>query len=117
MSTQVASTPKYSDCLQRKKSELTKLERKVDTGLDRTLNTLAGWVRTILNTEQKKSDFNPSFADSSKLNGVGLAQASSACLKVVKFVNSQVKLEHLSQRTPTLSYYESPTRSFSVIED
>lgn len=31
----VLSTPKHNDCLQRKKGECEKLERKLDTGLDR----------------------------------------------------------------------------------
>ena len=80
----VASTPKYGDCLQRKKNELEKLEHKLDTGIDRTLSALAGWVKTILSTEQQKTDFNPV---SEKL---ALNTSSSACLRVVKFVNYQV---------------------------
>jgi len=87
----VVSTPKHADCLQRKKQELVKLEHKVDTGLDRTLNALVGWVRTILTTDQKKTDFNPPMSNGpNKHAGMGLAQASPACLRVVKFVNHQV---------------------------
>ena len=64
---------------------------KVDTGLDRTLNALVGWVRTILSTDQKKTDFNPQMSTGgNKHAGLGLAQASPACLRVVKFVNHQV---------------------------
>jgi hypothetical protein len=71
--------------------ELAKLEHKVDTGLDRTLNALVGWVRTILSTDQKKSDFNPQMSTGpNKHANLGLAQASLACLRVVKFVNHQV---------------------------
>ena len=81
----VASTPKYGDCLQRKKNELEKLEHKLDTGIDRTLSALAGWVKTILTTEQKKTDFNPVSAKSA------LNTSSPACLRVVKFVNYQVE--------------------------
>ena len=33
----VVSTPKHADCLHTKKSELEKLEHKLDTGLDRYL--------------------------------------------------------------------------------
>ena len=80
----VASTPKYGDCLQRKKNELEKLEHKLDTGIDRTLSALAGWVQTILRTEQQKTDFNPVSAK------LALNTTSSACLRVVKFVNYQV---------------------------
>ena len=81
----VASTPKYGDCLQKKKTELEKLEHKLDTGIDRTLSALAGWVKTILSTEQKKTDFNPVSAKSA------LNTSSPACLRVVKFVNYQVE--------------------------
>jgi hypothetical protein len=80
----VASTPKYGDCLQRKKNELEKLEHKLDTGIDRTLSALAGWVKSILSTEQNKTDFNPVSAKSA------LNTSSPACLRVVKFVNWQV---------------------------
>lgn len=84
------STPKHADCLHRKKQELAKLEHKVDTGLDRTLNALVGWVRTILSTDQKKTDFNPPMTNGPNKHVTGLAQASPACLRVVKFVNHQV---------------------------
>jgi hypothetical protein len=80
----VSATPKQNDCLQRKKNEQEKLEQKLDSGLDRTLSALVGWVRVILQQEQKKTDFNPSSAHA------GLTTASSACLKVVRFVMSQV---------------------------
>lgn len=80
----VASTPKHSDCLQKKKMEMEKLENKLDTGLDRTLNSLVGWVKTILNQEQKKTDFNPNSSMTA------LVSASPACTRVIKFVNYQV---------------------------
>jgi len=77
----VVSTPKHGDCLHTKKSELEKLEHKLDTGLDRSLAAAAGWVKTILTSEQKKTDFNPQ-------GGEALPVASSACLKVVRWVAS-----------------------------
>ena len=60
------------------------MEHKLDTGIDRTLSALAGWVQTILRTEQQKTDFNPVSAK------LALNTTSSACLRVVKFVNYQV---------------------------
>ena len=77
----VASTQRHSDCLQKKKTELEKLEHKLDTGLDRTLNAVTGWVRTILGQEQRKTDFNPTS------QAMMLTTASSACTRVVKFVS------------------------------
>jgi len=93
----VAMTAKHADCLQKKKSELEKLEHKLDTGLDRSLATIAGWVRTILTQEQKKTDFNPEAASSSSGGGaagnmaaVALTTATTACTRVIRFVNGQV---------------------------
>ena len=67
-----------------RKMNFEKLEHKLDTGIDRTLSALAGWVQTILRTEQQKTDFNPVSAK------LALNTTSSACLRVVKFVNYQV---------------------------
>ena len=47
----------------------------------RTLNSIVGWVKTILQQEQKKSDFNPTGSAS----GAPLATASSACVRVNTF--------------------------------
>jgi hypothetical protein len=33
------------------------LETKIDTGLDRAVAAVAGWVRNILAAEQKKTDY------------------------------------------------------------
>ncbi len=78
----VVGTPRHSDCLQKKKNELEKLEHKLDAGLDRTLAALAGWVKTVLGQEQRKSDFNST-------SGGALTTASSACTRVVRFVSHQ----------------------------
>ena len=60
-----------------------KLESKIDAGIDRSLNALVGWVKTILTTEQKKSDFNPPVPST-------VPTSTTACNRVVKFVNYQV---------------------------
>lgn len=109
----VEASPKQGECQQRKKSELEKLENKLDAGLDRALTALIGWVRNLLVSEQKKSDFNPfsgltgSSGGSGANNGgdppgttsgsgggadggVFATSSSAACLRVVKFVNGQV---------------------------
>lgn len=53
------STPKYGDCLLKKRELRENLESKIDTGLDRAVASICGWVRIILATEQKKTDFRP----------------------------------------------------------
>ncbi|XP_023341495.1 exocyst complex component 5 [Eurytemora carolleeae] len=80
----VVSTSKHADCLQTKKNEWEKLESKLDTGLDRSIATIAGWIKTILTTEQKKTDYNPQ-------GGEAIAVASGACLKVVKWIAELTK--------------------------
>lgn len=81
----VVSTTKHSECVQKKKNELEKLELLVTSGLDKTINAIVGWVRTILRTEQKTTDFNP------PSHQAALALTSPACMKVIKFINYQVE--------------------------
>eukprot|EP00095_Tigriopus_kingsejongensis_P004470 maker-scaffold168_size293125-snap-gene-1.75 protein:Tk04470 transcript:maker-scaffold168_size293125-snap-gene-1.75-mRNA-1 annotation:"exocyst complex component 5" len=80
----VEGSSKHRDCIELKRSELEKIEAKLDIGLDRSLNSIVGWVKTILQQEQKKSDFNP------LSNDVELATTSPACMRAVKFINHQV---------------------------
>eukprot|EP00096_Caligus_rogercresseyi_P012842 TRINITY_DN5509_c0_g1_i1.p1 TRINITY_DN5509_c0_g1~~TRINITY_DN5509_c0_g1_i1.p1 ORF type:complete len:437 (-),score=169.96 TRINITY_DN5509_c0_g1_i1:172-1482(-) len=78
----VSGSTKMEDCISIKKHELEKLEAKMDAGLDRTLSALLGWVKTILTSEQKKSDF---------ISTECVVNSSSACLKTVRFISSQVE--------------------------
>ena len=45
----------------------------------RSLAAAAGWVKTILSADQKKTDFNPQ-------GGEALPVASGACLRVVRWI-------------------------------
>jgi hypothetical protein len=114
----VASTPKHADCLTKKKNELEILEKKVDAGLDRSLNALVGWVRTILTTEQRKSDFNPPIP-SKGMSAAPPTTSTTACVRVVKFVNYQVDKikESLDGKNIELVLYELGTRLHRVIYD
>lgn len=69
-------TIKYTDCLSKKRIMLDQIESKLDTGLDRSINALIGWIKVYLQSEQKKSDFRPD----TDVDTV----ASSACLNVVQ---------------------------------
>lgn len=53
------STPQHGECLQRKKYILEQLENKLDTGVDRAVSAILGYVKVTLQSEQKKSDFKP----------------------------------------------------------
>jgi len=59
----VVSTPVHGDCLQRKKTVLEQLENKLETGIDRSLSAIVGYIKVTLQTEQKKSDFKPETDD------------------------------------------------------
>lgn len=55
------------------------IEHKLDAGLDRSLNSVFGWMKIFLQNEQKKTDFKPE----TDIDTV----ASPACLNVVQHIN------------------------------
>lgn len=77
------STPKYSECVTKKRYTLDQIESKLDTGLDRAINAIVGWVRTYLQSEQRKTDFKPE----SDFDTV----ASAACQHVVQQMIAIIK--------------------------
>lgn len=91
----LVSTPKHGECLQKKKDIAEEMELKLDVGLDRTLTAIIGWVKYLLQTEQKKTDFKPEGEDvldfKPEIEDVFAPIASPACRKVLQFVNSQVE--------------------------
>ncbi|KAJ8975924.1 hypothetical protein NQ317_014884 [Molorchus minor] len=80
----VINTPKYNDCIQKKKFVLEDIERKINTGLDRSLIAIATWVKLYLQTDQKKSDFKPDTDDFDTV-------ASPACKAVSQYVSGIIK--------------------------
>ncbi|KAJ8672984.1 hypothetical protein QAD02_004245 [Eretmocerus hayati] len=85
----ILSTPKHADCLTKKKLALEQLETKIDTGLDRSINAIVGWVKIYLATEQRKTDFKPETEMVDTLN-------TPACLTVCQYVSSMIK--HIRDR-------------------
>lgn len=59
----VISTPKHSDCLKKKRDITEQLELKINNGLERSLSAIIGWVKYLLQSEQKKTDFKPETED------------------------------------------------------
>ncbi|CAG0891464.1 unnamed protein product [Darwinula stevensoni] len=74
----LASSPEYADCLHRKRVILNECEKKIHTGINKYLNAICGWVKHILQSEQKKTDFKP--------EGEAIATSSKACTKVVRYL-------------------------------
>lgn len=67
---------------------LEQIENKLDIGLDRAINAIVGWVKTYLQSEQRKTDFKPE-SDFDTL-------ASAACQSVVQQFIPIIKQIHKS---------------------
>lgn len=80
----IGSTVKLGDCLSRKKMILEQTEMKLDTGLDRSITAVVGWVKVFLQAEQKRTDFKPETE--------GDTVGSVACKSVVQFMRKSIKL-------------------------
>lgn len=64
---------------------LEQIESKLDMGLDRSINAILGWVKTYLQSEQRKTDFK--IEPESDCDTV----ASKACKDVVKNIKPIMK--------------------------
>ncbi|OXA59892.1 exocyst complex component 5 [Folsomia candida] len=82
----ISASPKLSECMEKKNAVLEQIEMKLDAGLDRSIDTIVGWVKVILQSEQNKKEYfrTETFNENEPLNAV-----SPACMKIVRFVNSQ----------------------------
>ncbi|XP_038046156.1 exocyst complex component 5-like isoform X2 [Patiria miniata] len=81
----ISSSPAHSDCVQKKKQTMEQMESKIETGLDRTLATVCGWMKYLLDKEQKKTDFRPESEEGP------MRMYSNACAKVIPFIEKQVE--------------------------
>ncbi|XP_033337221.1 exocyst complex component Sec10 [Megalopta genalis] len=79
----VISTSKHGDCMLKKKIVLDQIDMKLETGLDRSINAIVGWVKVYLQNEQRKTDFKPE-TDVDTLN-------TPACLTVVQYVTGMIR--------------------------
>ncbi|XP_059169792.1 exocyst complex component 5-like [Physella acuta] len=81
----VMSSQHHGFCMKRKRELREAMEAKIDTGLDRSISAIIGWIRHIFNTEQKKTDFRPESEDAP------MHLLSPAATNVTKFLAGQVK--------------------------
>lgn len=56
------------------------MEVKINNGLERSITAIISWIKIILNTEQKKTDFEPETEDIEMMQ-------TPTCVKVVRFLN------------------------------
>jgi hypothetical protein len=68
----------------KKKFAFEQIELKIDTGLDRSINAIVGWVKIYLQTEQRKTDFKPETEMVDTLN-------TPPCLTVCQYVSSIIR--------------------------
>lgn len=66
-------------CLTVKQQKIDQIEQKVDQGLERTLQATSGYVKYLLTSEQKKTDFKPE-------GPLPEMKHSQACDRVVKYM-------------------------------
>uniref|UniRef100_A0A0A9W0K1 Exocyst complex component 5 n=5 Tax=Lygus hesperus TaxID=30085 RepID=A0A0A9W0K1_LYGHE len=83
----LTASTKHGEFLLKKKMSLQALEQKLENGIDRSLNAIIGWVKMILQNEQKKSDYKP---ESDLELGLNPNLSSQACLKVVKYMSHNI---------------------------
>ena len=81
----VASTPKYGECLRRKRETMEQLETKLNNGIEKCISGIIGWIKNVLQNEQKKTDFKPESEDMVDMVN------TSACTKVVRFLSGYVQ--------------------------
>ncbi|XP_066280849.1 exocyst complex component 5-like [Branchiostoma lanceolatum] len=80
----IISTPRYQEAVTRKREIMELIDSKLDGGLDRTITAMVGWIKHILTTEQKKTDFRPE--DDSAL----MELYTPACHKVTNFIRKEI---------------------------
>lgn len=73
----ITPTPKLNECLDKKRHVLEQIEIKLDLGIDRALETIAGWVKIVLQLEHNKKEFfkSETFNDNENLNTVSPVSA------------------------------------------
>ncbi|KAI6214496.1 hypothetical protein M3Y94_00275400 [Aphelenchoides besseyi] len=76
----VKDTAVEESVINKRDGTLRNVENQINLGLERQINAFVGYVRYLLNTEQKKSDFKPE--DESR----GIITMSTACSSVVRYV-------------------------------
>lgn len=79
----IIGTAKHGDCGLKKKVVLDQINVKLDTGLERSISAIVGWVKIYLQNEQKKTDFKPD-TDVDTLS-------TPACLTVVQYVTGMIR--------------------------
>lgn len=86
---------------------------KLDLGIERSLAAVCGYIRHILSTEQKRTDFRPE-----SCNTMSMVH-SHACVLVVNYLNSTISTlkQQLDGQNLTSVLYELGLRFHRIIYD
>ncbi|KAH7698030.1 CBR-SEC-10 protein, partial [Aphelenchoides avenae] len=97
--------------IKRRDATLAHIESQLNKGLERQINAIVGYMRFLLNTEQKKADFRPE--DESR----DITTMSNACASVTKYVKRAVDRVRDSVDGKNLSAVleELGTRMYTVV--
>jgi len=79
----INSSPKFSDCNQRKRKIRDQIEMKLDSGIDKCMTSIIGWMKNILKSEQKRQDFLS--------NDISALECTNACKKLCGYVEIVTK--------------------------
>uniref|UniRef100_A0A0R3S5Q2 Exocyst complex component 5 n=1 Tax=Elaeophora elaphi TaxID=1147741 RepID=A0A0R3S5Q2_9BILA len=82
----VSDTPIEGICTKKRANCLCYVESRINLGLERQINAVVGYIRFLLTSEQKKTDFRPE--DENQV----VTAMSNACALVVKYLNSEVQV-------------------------
>lgn len=72
---------------------LEQIETKLDNGLDRSINAIIGWVKTYLQSEQRKTDFKPE-SDFDTVASIACQNAVQQIIPMIKQVQTYLDGEN-----------------------
>ncbi|VDN02421.1 unnamed protein product [Thelazia callipaeda] len=82
----VSNTPIEGSCIKKRSDCLRNVESRINLGLERQVNSVIGYVRFLLNNEQKRTDFRPEDENQQ------VTAMSNACALVVKYLTGAVQV-------------------------
>lgn len=109
--TKTESKKCYAECVKRKRQVLDQLELKLNDGLEKSISASINWIRSTLNSEQKKTDFKPENEE------LALEVSTTACSEVCRFVKTVTGkiLDCLDGENVSTVYTEFGVRFYKAI--
>ncbi|XP_064403702.1 exocyst complex component 5-like [Halichondria panicea] len=98
-----------TNCVEKKRDVISKLEAKIESGIEKNLGWMVSTVKSILVAYQKKTDYKP--------EGIAVAEGSQACSRSVTYMSQccRVLSESLDGKNLEAVLLELGTRLHKVI--